>query len=189
MTRFASAAFLLFALQLGLAHAEGKGGFHDLTAETIDGKQVKLSEYKGKAVLLVNVASKCGFTPQYEGLQSLYDTYKDRGFVVLGFPSNDFNQQEPGTADEIKTFCKLNYGVNFPLFRKNSVTGAKKQPVYRFLTERGPEATRGEVAWNFEKFLVNPNGEIVARWKSKVEPKSEEVTAKIAEVLPTSPAK
>lgn len=188
MKRFASAAFLLFALQLGLAHAEGKSGFFDLTAKAIDGKKTKMSEYKGKVVMVVNVASKCGFTPQYEGLQALYNEYKDRGFVILGFPSNDFASQEPGSNEEIKSFCKLNYGVNFPLFEKNPVTGKAKQPVYRFLTERSPQPMRGEVEWNFEKFLLNPKGEVVARWKSKVEPKSEEITKKLAELLPASSA-
>lgn len=184
MKRFASATFLLFALQLGLAHAESKGGFFDLTAKAIDGKTTEMSEYRGKVVMVVNVASKCGFTSQYEGLQSLYEEYKDRGFVILGFPSNDFKSQEPGTNEEIQTFCKLNYGVNFPLFEKNPVTGASKQPVYKFLTEKSPRSMRGEVGWNFEKFLVNQKGEVVARWKSKVEPKSEEVIKKISELLP-----
>lgn len=190
MIRFSMAAALLFALQLGLANAESKtasssaGSFHDLSAKTIDGKTVKMSEYKGKVVLVVNTASKCGYTPQYEGLQKLHDANKDKGFVVLGFPSNDFGGQEPGADTDIKSFCKLNYGVNFPLFSKNPVVGKEKQPVYKYLTESAPEPMRGEVDWNFEKFLINGQGQIVGRYKSKVAPNGDEIAKAIAENLP-----
>lgn len=202
MVKLATAAFLLFALQLGLANAGDKKqeqqgqreqkekkdvkGFYELNAKSIEGKPVNLSEYKGKVALVVNVASRCGYTSQYEGLQKLHDAHKDKGFTVLGFPSNDFKGQEPGTNAEIKTFCQMEYGVKFPLFEKNPVTGAEKQPVYRFLTEQSRKDLQGEVAWNFEKFLINPNGEVVARWKSGVEPQSEEISKKLAELLSTT---
>jgi len=215
MIKLATAAFLLFALQLGLANAGDKKqeskqskqaqrpqqeqqgqreqkekedvkGFYELTAKSIDGKPVNLSEYKGKVALVVNVASRCGYTPQYEGLQKLHDANKDKGFTVLGFPSNDFRGQEPGTNAEIKTFCQMEYGVKFPLFEKNPVIGAEKQPIYHFLTEQSRKDLQGEVAWNFEKFLVNQNGEVVARWKSGVEPQSEEIRKKLAELLPAT---
>jgi glutathione peroxidase len=198
MNRLALSAFLLFLIQFGLAHATDKKNtsssiFHDLSVKTLDGKQRSLSDYKGKVLLVVNTASKCGFTYQYEGLQSLYLKNKDKGFVVLGFPSNDFGGQEPGNADEIQKFCQSKFNVTFPLFEKAPVTGKDKQPVYRFLTTSGPLATRGEVAWNFEKFLVNSEGKVVARWGSKVDPTSVEITEAISQALsqglPQAPSK
>ncbi len=177
-------ATLLFLLQLGLAHAAETPTFFDLSAQNIKGKPVQLSDYKGKLVMVVNVASKCGFTPQYKGLESIYSKYKDQGLVILGFPSNDFGQQEPGTADDIQNFCKLNYGVTFPLFAKNPVSGNEKQPVYKFLTEKAPQGQQGDVKWNFEKFLVSPTGQVIKRWNSRVEPESEEITKTIAQNLP-----
>lgn len=158
-------------------------GFHDYSVPSIDGKEVKFLEFKGHPVLVVNVASKCGFTPQYKGLQVLYEKYKSRGFLVLGFPSNDFRQQEPGSATEIKSFCQLNYGVTFPLFEKNKVTGADKQPLYQFLTENSPKGAEGEVGWNFEKFLVDGEGRVIGRWKSKVEPESPDIQGAIEKLL------
>ena len=131
----------------------------DLEAVSIDGKVVPLSQYRGQVSLIVNTASKCGFTKQYEDLETLYQKYRRRGFVVLGFPSNDFMGQEPGTDEEIRDFCLFNYGVTFPLFTKGPVTGANKQSVYRFLTE---ESGYSEVRWNFEKFLLDSLGEVVA---------------------------
>lgn len=156
----------------------------DHTVKNIDGEMVKLSDYRGKAVLIVNTASKCGFTHQYEGLQGLYDKYKDRGLVVLGFPSNDFGEQEPGTEAEVKTFCKVNYGVNFPLFAKVHAKGEGIAPLYKTLTEETPEGISGPIRWNFTKFLVNPEGEVVARFETKVAPLSESVTTAIEGVLP-----
>lgn len=138
------------------------------TMKKIDGTPVDLAAYKGKVVLIVNVASRCGYTPQYAGLQKLYDTYKDKGLVVLGFPANEFGAQEPGTDPQIAEFCSSKYGVTFDMFSKIVVKGADKAPLYKALTEGATPA--GEVAWNFEKFLVGRNGAIVGRFKSGVAP-------------------
>lgn len=159
-----------------------KTNIHDFTMKTIDGKDVSLAEYKGKAVLIVNVASKCGFTKQYAGLEELYRKYKDRGFVVLGFPANNFMGQEPGTDAEIKSFCSLKYNVTFPLFSKISVKGKDIHPLYRSLTT--DSGFNGAIGWNFAKFLVDPSGAVAARYDSKVEPLSPELTAKLESVLP-----
>ena len=175
---------LFFSLLMLGAMPVLAASFYDLTAKSIDGKDVKLSEYKGRLTLVVNVASKCGYTKQYKGLEEIYEKYKGHGFAVLGFPSNDFMGQEPGTAEEIKTFCKMNYGVTFPLFEKNPVKGDKKQSVYKFLVENSPIDKGSEVGWNFEKFLVGPDGKILARWKSGVTPESTEVNEAIAKNLP-----
>lgn len=159
------------------------GSLFDLAAKDIDGREVSLSTYKGQVVLVVNTASKCGFTSQYEGLEKLYDTYKDRGFTVLGFPSNDFMGQEPGSNEDIKSFCQLNYDVSFPLFSKAPVSGAQKQEVFRFLTEMSAEDLRGEVRWNFEKFLVDREGKVVARWRSTTGPSNSRIVAMIEQLL------
>jgi glutathione peroxidase len=129
-------------------------------------------------VLIVNVASRCGFTPQYAGLEALYEKYKDRGFVILGFPANNFGGQEPGTNEEIKTFCSSKYNVTFPMYSKISVKGDDKAPLYQFLT-----ATGGEIQWNFTKFLVDKNGKVVARFEPKVTPESPEVAEAIEKAL------
>lgn len=153
---------------------------YDLEAVSIDGAAIKLAEYRGKVLLVVNVASRCGYTPQYEGLQKLYDTYRERGLVVLGFPSNDFGGQEPGSEAEIKSFCSSKFGANFPLFSKVTVLGAAKHPVYGFLTQ----ATGGrEVNWNFEKFLVGKSGGVIGRFPSSVSPGSAELTDAIEKAL------
>ena len=136
--------------------------------KSIDGKPVDLAGYKGKVVLVVNVASRCGYTKQYAGLQKLYDSHKDKGFVILGFPANDFNAQEPGSDAEIAQFCTKNYGVTFPMFSKITVKGAGKSPLYTALTEAADP--KGEVAWNFEKFLVGKDGAVIGRFKSGVAP-------------------
>lgn len=159
------------------------GSLYDLSAIDIAGQSAQLSEYRGKVALIVNTASRCGFTGQYEGLEKLYDMYKDRGFVVLGFPSNDFMGQEPGSDAEIKDFCKLNYDVSFPLFSKGPVKGSEKQPVYKFLTEQSAEPLRGEVRWNFEKFLVNREGVVVGRWRSVTDPQHREIVEAIEGLL------
>ena len=150
--------------------------FYDLEAKTISEQNVSLSQYKGKAVLVVNVASKCGFTGQYSGLETLYNDYKDKGFTILGFPSNDFGAQEPGSNDEIATFCQRNYGVSFPMMAKIPVKGDNKHPVYSFLTSGDKP---GEVGWNFEKFLIDADGKVVERYKSRVSPDSKELRADI----------
>lgn len=153
-------------------------GFFDLKAKGIDGKEVDLSAYRGKVVMVVNTASRCGYTGQYKELQQLQAKYEKRGFTVLGFPSNDFAGQEPGTNEQIKSFCELNYKVTFPLFNKAPVTGEGKQPVYRFLT-----AGRPEVGWNFEKFVIDRKGQIAGRFLSKVEPMSNDVVATVEAAL------
>ncbi len=152
-----------------------------------EGKPAQLSSYKGKVALIVNTASKCGYTGQYRDLQALYEKYKSKGFVVLGFPSNDFGGQEPGSNKEIKTFCETNFNVKFPLFDKGAVRGEGKQPLYKFLTEESGETFKGEVAWNFEKFLVDKEGRVVGRYKSAVKPMDGAVT-KVLEASLAKPA-
>ena len=165
-----------------------KGGntplIYDFVVKSIDGKEVKLDQFRGKALLLVNVASQCGYTPQYEGLQKIYLKYKDQGFVVLGFPANNFGAQEPGTDQEIKTFCSTRYQVTFPMFSKISVKGADKNPLYQFLTEEKTDPKfAGEIKWNFNKFLIDKNGNIVARFDSKDTPESGKVVEAIEQAL------
>lgn len=152
---------------------------HEFTLPSIDGAPAPLSAYKGKVALLVNVASKCGYTPQYTGLQALYQKYKDQGFVILGFPANNFGSQEPGTNEEIKTFCSSKYMVTFPMYGKISVKGADQAPLYKFLTD----ATGGDIKWNFTKILVDGNGKVISRFESKVEPDSAELVGAIEKAL------
>jgi glutathione peroxidase len=157
---------------------------YEFTMKDIDGKDVKLDAYKGKVVMIVNTASKCGLTPQYEGLQTLYDKYKDKNFVVLGFPANNFMGQEPGTEKEIKEFCNLKYNVTFPMFSKISVKGADQHPFYTFLTnEKSNPGFEGDITWNFEKFLADKNGKIIARFSPKTTPDSPEVVTEIEKAL------
>ena len=165
-----------------------KGGstplIYDFVLKNIDGKEVKLDQYRGKALLLVNVASQCGYTPQYEGLQKIYLKYKDQGFVILGFPANNFGAQEPGTDQEIKTFCSTRYHVTFPMFSKISVKGPDKNPLYQFLTEEKTDPKfAGEILWNFSKFLIDKKGKIVARFDSKDTPESEKVVEAIEQAV------
>jgi glutathione peroxidase len=157
---------------------------YDFTLNTIDGQPAPLSAYKGKIVLLVNVASKCGYTPQYTALESIYEKYKDRGFVIVGIPANNFGAQEPGTNQEIKTFCSSKYHVTFPMMAKVSVKGSDITPLYQFLTDKSAHPqTGGEIGWNFTKFLVGPDGKVIARFDSKVTPDSPEVTNAIEKAL------
>jgi glutathione peroxidase len=158
---------------------------YDAPIKTITGEDSSLAEYEGKELLLVNVASKCGLTPQYTGLEALQKKYEDRGFTVIGFPCNQFMGQEPGTADEIQTFCSTTYGVTFPLFEKIDVNGADRHPIYAELTESS-DATgeAGDVTWNFEKFLVSPIGNIVGRFRPQVEPEDSDLVAAIEANLP-----
>ena len=157
--------------------------FFSLKAKSIDGKDSDLSQYSGKVVMVVNVASQCGFTPQYAELEKLYQKYKSQGFVILGFPSNDFGGQEPGGDAEIKKFCQLNYGVTFPLFTKGPVTGDQIQPIYRYLTVDAGPGMGGRVLWNFEKFIVNKAGKPVERFRSITKPTSSKVTTVIEKLL------
>jgi len=169
-------------------HTRGGGltNIYDYTMRDIDGKHVSLSAFKGKVLLIVNVASKCGFTPQYEGLEKLYKTYASRGFVVLGFPANDFMVQEPGTDAEIKQFCTLTYGVTFPLFSKISVKGTNLHPLYKFLTskETNPEFG-GEISWNFNKFLIGRDGHVLGRFASRTKPDDKELITAVEKALQT----
>ena len=157
----------------------------DAPIHTLEGKPTTLAEQKGKALLLVNVASKCGLTPQYEGLERIHEQYADRGFAVLGFPCNQFLGQEPGTPDEIASFCSTTYGVTFPLFEKIDVNGDHRHPIYDELTAvADASGEAGDVKWNFEKFLVSPTGAIVGRFRPQVEPEAPELIAAIETNLP-----
>jgi glutathione peroxidase len=157
---------------------------HEFTLDSIDGLPTSLAKFKGKVVLIVNVASRCGFTPQYAGLEALYNKYKDRGFVVLGFPANNFLRQEPGTNEAIKAFCSTKYHVTFPMFAKVSVKGADKTPLYQFLTDKEANpSTAGAIGWNFAKFLADRNGKVIARFASKVTPESAELINAIEAAL------
>jgi len=175
------AAFLFF-------HAESvsakSASILDFKMKDIDGKDVKLKKYKGNVLLVVNTASKCGYTPQYEGLQATFDKYKGQGFYVLGFPANNFGGQEPGTAAEIKEFCTSKYKVTFPMFAKISVKGTDQDPLYSYLTNKETNGDlSGDIKWNFTKFLVDRKGHIVARFEPKVKPDSPEVTQAIEKYL------
>ena len=155
----------------------------DHTVKTLDGEEISLARYRGKTLLIVNTASQCGLTPQYEQLEALQQKYASRGFMVLGFPCNDFGSQEPGSAEEIKTFCSSKYQVSFPLFEKVRALG-DKSPLYKTLTEEVDPALRGEIKWNFTKFLVDSNGHVVARFEPLVKPLDPQVTAQIEKLLP-----
>lgn len=156
---------------------------YDFTLPSIDGKPAPLANYKGKVVLMVNVASRCGFTPQYTALEAIYEKYKDQGFVILGFPANNFGGQEPGTNAEIKTFCATKYSVTFPLYAKVSVKGDDQTPLYQYLTKKANPALAGEIQWNFTKFLVDRNGNGVKRFEPDTTPDSAEVTSAIEKLL------
>ena len=161
------------------------GSIHDIPFTTIDGEQASLGDYAGHAVLVVNVASECGLTPQYEGLQELADDYRERGFFVLAFPCNQFSGQEPGDADAIKEFTSSKYGITFPLAAKIDVNGPDRHPLYAELTKAADaDGEAGDVQWNFEKFLISPEGEVVGRFRPKVEPTAPEVAEAIEDVLP-----
>lgn len=157
---------------------------YDFTLKDIDGNDINLGRYKGNVILIVNTASRCGYTPQYEALQAIYDRFKDRGFVVLGFPANNFMGQEPGTEKEIKEFCTLKYNVTFPMFSKISVTGSDQHPLYRFLTNKktNPEFG-GDITWNFNKFLISRDGKVIGRFGSKDKPDDPAVIAAIETAL------
>ena len=157
---------------------------YDFTMTGISGEEIKLDEYKDKAILIVNTASKCGFTYQYDGLEKLYETYKDSGLVVLGFPANSFLKQEPGSDEEIANFCRLNYGVTFPMFSKISVKGKDIHPLYDYLTsKKSGHEFGGKISWNFNKFLISRDGKIINRFGSKVKPGSDKVIKAIEEAL------
>jgi glutathione peroxidase len=165
-----------------VAMAGPKTSIYEIPLKDIDGKDASLAKYKGKVLLVVNVASKCGFTPQYKGLEALYRQQKDKGLVVLGFPCNDFGSQEPGTTEEIKAFCSKNYDVTFPMFEKVHVKGAEQHPLFNTLT--GADSPfPGDIKWNFGKFLIGKDGKILKRFDSKTAPDSPELTAAVEEAL------
>src|SRR3954464_7818722 len=170
---------LLFLGMAVGAMAFGASTVYDFTLNSIDGAPTPLSTFKGKVVLLVNVASKCGYTPQYAGLEKLYEKYKDQGLVLVGVPANNFGSQEPGTNEEIKTFCSRNYNVTFPMMSKVSVKGEDKTPLYQYLTS----AAGGEIKWNFTKFLIDKKGVIASRFESAVTPESAEMNRAIEQAL------
>lgn len=150
---------------------------------TIDGESVKLADYQGKSLLIVNVASKCGYTRQYTGLQKVYEKYKDKDFLVLAFPANNFGSQEPGSNEEIKEFCTSKFKVSFPMFAKISVKGKDMHPLYQYLTSQSIDGATGDIKWNFNKFLIDKTGKIVGRYESKMEPAGPELTAAIEATL------
>ena len=157
---------------------------HDFKVKDIKGTERSLSEFAGKVLLVVNVASKCGSTPQYKGLEALYQRYRERGFAVLGFPANDFGHQEPGTDAEIQSFCSLTYGVTFPMFAKISVKGKDIHPLYAFLTDKKTNpGFSGKITWNFNKFLVDRTGAIVGRFDTKDEPLGDKIPRAVQEAL------
>ena len=154
---------------------------YDFTVKSIDGQDVPLSQYRGKALLIVNTASECGYTPQYDGLEKLYRRYRDKGFAVLGFPANDFGGQEPGSNKEIAQFCRVNYGITFPVFAKTPVVGANANPLFKELTAKTGKPPR----WNFHKYLLDRTGQPVAVFESAIEPEDRQVTSQIDKLLGT----
>jgi glutathione peroxidase len=177
-------ALFLFLSAAAVCMAVQTKSIYSFTLKSIDGQPVKLSSYRGKVLLVVNVASKCGYTPQYAGLESLYEKYKDRGLVIVGIPANNFAQQEPGTNDEIKKFCHNRYNVSFPMMAKVSVVGEDQTPLYVFLTDKSANPQiGGEIKWNFTKFLFDRNGNPVERFEPAVTPDSPQVTAAIESAL------
>jgi glutathione peroxidase len=156
---------------------------YDFTLPSIDGKPMPVANFRGKVILLVNVASRCGFTPQYTALEATYEKYKDQGFVILGFPANNFGGQEPGTNAEIKTFCSTKYSVTFPLYGKVSVKGADTTPLYKYLTKDANPSVAGDIQWNFTKFLVDRNGRVVQRFEPDTTPDSPQVIEAIEKLL------
>ncbi|KCV70047.1 glutathione peroxidase, variant [Fonticula alba] len=181
----------MFSSIIGMIHGSGPdtpveaNSLHDFTVTTASGESLPLSEYKGKVVVIVNVASKCGLTPQYEALQALYTKYKDDGLVILGFPCNQFLYQEPGTDEEIQSFCSLNYGVTFPVFSKINVNGPEALPLYTWLKAQSEDS--GPISWNFEKFIINRDGQVVSRVGPRSDPMDmeEQIKAELAKE-PTS---
>jgi glutathione peroxidase len=176
--------FLLILFSAVSAEENAMSKIYDFEVDTISGEKISLSDYEGKVILIVNVASKCGFTSQYDGLEKLYQEKKESGLVILGFPANNFMNQEPGTNEEIMNFCRLNYGVTFPMFSKISVKGKDIHPLYDFLTdkEKNPEFG-GKISWNFNKFLVSRTGNIVNRFGSSTKPDNKKLVEAVVRAL------
>jgi glutathione peroxidase len=182
-TGISRAYFIGLVALLMSASLFAASSIYEFTLPSIDGKPLPLANFKGKVVLVVNVASRCGFTPQYGALESTYEKYKDQGFVILGFPANNFGSQEPGTNQEIKTFCQTKYSVTFPMDAKISVKGDDQTPLYSYLTTKANPGLAGDIKWNFTKFLVDRNGNVVKRFEPDVTPDSPEVIAAIEKAL------
>jgi glutathione peroxidase len=181
---FTVRGYLLFGALLIMAGTlSAASGIYTFTLNSIDGQPAPLANYKGKVVLVVNVASQCGFTPQYSALEATYEKYKNQGFVILGFPANNFGAQEPGTNEEIKTFCTRKYSVTFPMYAKISVKGDDQAPLYAYLTKDTGSGIRGEIKWNFTKFLIDRNGNVVQRFEPEVTPDSKQMIAAIEKQL------
>jgi glutathione peroxidase len=177
-------AKLFPSIALAAVSMSAASSIYDFTLNSITGQPISLAQYKGKVVMLVNVASKCGYTPQYKGLEGLYQKYESKGLVILGFPANNFLWQEPGTNAEIQQFCTRKYNVTFPMFAKISVKGSDQAPLYQYLTDKKANpSTGGSIGWNFTKFVVDRNGKIVARFDSSVEPESPEVVKALEAAL------
>ena len=177
-------AMLVTLCVAGVAMAASPGSVYDFTLNSIDHQAVSLSSFHGKALLLVNVASKCGYTPQYAALEKLYLKYKDQGLVIVGIPANNFMSQEPGTDAEIKDFCSRTYSVKFPMYSKISVKGDDKAPIYQYLTDKAANPTTGgEIKWNFTKFLVDRDGKVIARFEPAVKPDAQPVVDAIEAAL------
>lgn len=174
---------IIFSLAMLASTEKEADSVYQFELDNIDGEATPLSNYEGKVLLIVNTASKCGYTPQYEGLQQLYEEYKDEGLVVLGFPANNFGGQEPGTDEEIKQFCSVNFDVGFPMFSKVSVKGEDIHPLFDYLTKADNPDFTGEIKWNFEKFLVDRKGNLIHRFRSAAEPQSDAVLKAIDKAL------
>ena len=175
---------MVVTASMTLASDKEATSVYDFMMKSIDGKDISLSAYKGKVLLIVNVASRCGYTPQYEGLETLFRKYKEKGFMILGFPANNFGWQEPGTDAEIRAFCTTTYDVTFDMFSKISVRGSDQHPLYHFLTSGvANSALAGDVKWNFQKYLVDRKGNLVAKFKTAVEPLSSDMTSAIEKAL------
>jgi len=175
---------LLLTAMTSLATSLNPASIHSFTVQDIRGRNVNLADFKGKVVLVVNTASKCGFTPQYKELQDLHTRYSGKGLVIIGFPANDFMSQEPGSNDEIAEFCEVNYGVKFPMMSKVSVKGGDMHPLFKMLTSAENPDFKGDINWNFEKFLIAPDGTLSRRFRSRVTPADPQLRAAIDGLLP-----
>lgn len=180
---YISAHILTLILILAMEPTQNADSLYDFKLKMIDGKEVSMSDFEGRVLLIVNTASECGFTPQYDGLQSLHERYQDKNFSVLGFPANNFGGQEPGEDEEIAEFCRVRFGVEFPLFSKLSVRGKDIHPFFDYLTSLEESDITGPIEWNFEKFLIGAGGQLAARFRSGVEPESEEMIEAIEREL------
>jgi glutathione peroxidase len=175
--------FLIILLMSAYSSPSETVNVHQFSLKTINGDEINLSEFSGNVLLIVNTASQCGFTSQYEGLQELYNTYNKKGLKILGFPANNFGNQEPGTNEEIAQFCERNFGVTFPMFSKIDVKGENQHPLFRFLTAAENPDFEGDINWNFEKFLVDQDGNLIRRFRSQIKPMSIEIKTSIEALL------